>query len=260
MLFPPLHIPQVSRRYASNRQPPFKRIIVRRIRHPIQKRLPDLFRLLEVQSVRDHADLERVVGIHVCLLSPMIVEQMLMVEAHELANQAPIGIIRRRFDREVGGAEELGKIVHPQCHLTHYAEAATSAAFQRPEQIGVSACIRDANLAVGSDYFGFQQTSCGSAVVLRVTSKATTLNETRQAYCRASATLNVFPALGRNRVVRLHPDRSSADRHRRLRLHSMLASLRNERVMHLDIVHVPRPNQQANQAHWRCPDSCGRRP
>ena len=108
--------------------------------------------------------------------------------------------------------------MNTQCHLTHHAVAAASAAFQRPEQIGVSACIRDANLAVRSDYFGFQQTSCGKAKMLRETSKATTLNETRHPYCRASATLNVFPTLSCNRVVCLHPDRSSTQRHSRLRL------------------------------------------
>src|SRR5271165_1507100 len=147
----------------------------------------------------------------------MIIEEMLRVEANELSDQAPIGIIRRRFDREVGGAEELGEIVNPQRHLTHHPETAASAAFQRPEQIGVSAYIRDANLAVGGDYFGFEQASCGRTIVLRETAKATTLNQTRQAYCQASATLNVFPTLGRNRVVCLYPDRSSADCDRRLR-------------------------------------------
>src|SRR5712692_2047442 len=142
---------------------------------------------------------------------------MLRVEAHALADQAPIGIIRRRFEREVGDAEELGQIVNTQCQLTHHPIAAASPAFQRPEQIGVSAGIRDAKLAVGSDYFGFQQTSCGKAVMLGETSKATTLNQTRYAYRRASAALNVLPTLGRNRVVCLHPDRSSAERHSRLR-------------------------------------------
>ena len=55
----------------------FNRIFVRRTRHPVQKRLPDLFRLLGVQSLRDHSDLERVVGVHVSLLAPMVVEEML---------------------------------------------------------------------------------------------------------------------------------------------------------------------------------------
>src|SRR6266851_4693150 len=164
-----------------------------------------------------HSDVERVVRLHMDLLSPMVVEEILPVEAHELANQAPISIIRRRLDREVGAAEELGKIVNTQCQLTHHAEAAATAAFQRPEQIWVSGCVRDANLTVGSDYFGFEQAPSGRAVVLRVTSKAAALNQARQAYRRASATLNVFPALGRNRVVCLHPYRTSAERHRRLR-------------------------------------------
>ena len=81
---------------------------------------------------------------------------------------------------KLADAEELGQLVNAQRHLAHHPEAAASAAFQRPEQIGIGACIRDANLAVGSDYFGFEQTSCGSAVVLRVTSKATALNQTRR--------------------------------------------------------------------------------
>ena len=87
----------------------------------------------------------------------MVVEEILAIEADELADQAPIGIIGRRFDREVGGAEELGKIVRAHRHLAHDAEAAASAAFQRPEQIGIGACIRDSNLAVGGDDFGFEQ-------------------------------------------------------------------------------------------------------
>ncbi len=99
------------------------------MRHPFQKRLPDLFRLLCVQSVREHADDEPVVWPHVRLLSPLVVEEMLPVKAHELADQASIGIIRRRFDREVGDAEELGKIVKTQCQLTHHPKAAASAAF-----------------------------------------------------------------------------------------------------------------------------------
>src|SRR5271169_3732058 len=111
----------------------------------------------------------------------MVVEQMLAVETHELTDQAPIGIVRRRFDREVSGAEELGKIVYAQCQLAHHAEGTAAAALERPEQIGVGACIRDANLAVGGYYFGFEQTSRGGAVMLRVTSEAATLNQARHA-------------------------------------------------------------------------------
>src|SRR5581483_5407093 len=148
----------------------------------------------------------------------MVVEEMLAIEAHKLAYQTPIRVVRRRLDREIGDAEELGKIVKTQCQPTHHAEATAPAAFQRPEEIGVSARVRDANLAVGSNYFGFQQASRGEAVVLRETSKAAALYQTRHTHRRASAALNVFPAPGGNSVVCLHPDRSRAEGHRRPRL------------------------------------------
>src|SRR5208282_2682621 len=157
MLFPPLYVPHVLRRQASDNHPPFDRIRLRRTRHPVQKRLPDLFRLPCVQSLREHADDELVVGIHARLLSPMVIEKMLRVETHELADQALVVIIRCRLDREVGGPEELRKVVSTHCHLTHHAVAAASAAFQCPEQIRVSTCIRDTYLAVRRDYFGLQQ-------------------------------------------------------------------------------------------------------
>ena len=48
------------------------------------------------------------------LLSPMIVEEMLVVEPHELADQVSIRIVRGSFDLEIGDPEELGKIVQMQ--------------------------------------------------------------------------------------------------------------------------------------------------
>ena len=53
-----------------------------------------------------------------------------------------------------------------------------------------------------------------------------------------------FPPSVVTRSVRLHPECSGADRHRRLRLHGVLASIRHERIVHLDVVHVARPDQQ----------------
>jgi hypothetical protein len=48
------------------------------------------------------------------------------------------------------------QIAFGQLNTGRYAEGASSAAFQRPEQIGVGPRIRDANLAVGSNYFGLE--------------------------------------------------------------------------------------------------------
>src|SRR5437773_855453 len=69
--------PPAPRRYASDQHSPFKRLCLRRMCRPVPKRLPDRFRPLCIQSVREHADGELVVGPHVGLHSPMVVEEML---------------------------------------------------------------------------------------------------------------------------------------------------------------------------------------
>src|SRR5262249_29037439 len=215
-----------------------RRACAGRTRDPVEKWLPDLSRLLSVQSLGDHVDDERVVGVDVRLLTPMVVEEMLAVEAHELADQAPVGVVGRRFDGDADGTEELGQLVHAERHLADHAEAAASTALQRPEQIGVRACIRDANLAVRRDDFGLEQTSRGAAIMLREAAEASALNQASEAHRRASAALYVFATLGGDCLIRLHADRSRAERHRRLWLHSMLAALRNERGIDRDVVHV----------------------
>ncbi len=79
--------------------------------------------------------------------------------------------------------------------------------------------------------------------MLGETSEPTTLNQTCHAHGRASPALHVRTTLGSNGFVRLHPDRSSADGHGRLRM-STVTPLRNKRRVHCDVIHVPRPNQQ----------------
>jgi len=93
ILFPPLHVPEVPRWDGPDVYPPHGRKCVPRLRRPIQKRLPGLFRLRVVEPPGQHADLESIIGIHVRLLPPPVVEDMLRVEAHELPNQTPERII-----------------------------------------------------------------------------------------------------------------------------------------------------------------------
>jgi hypothetical protein len=59
----------------------------------IEKRLPDLLRLFGTQPGRGHLDDERVVGIYMYLLAPMFVEEIVAVEAHEIAQQTAVRII-----------------------------------------------------------------------------------------------------------------------------------------------------------------------
>ena len=75
------------------------------------------------------------------------------------------------------------------------AEAAPAAAFERPEEIGMRAGVRDPHRAVGGDDFGFEQTGGGQAVALGETAEAAALNQSRDADGRTPAALNVAPAL-----------------------------------------------------------------
>ena len=86
----------------------------------------------------------------------MLVEEMLGVEAYEGVKQAAVCLVRRRFDIEHDDTEVLGKLVRADRELADRAESATSAALERPEQIGIDACVRNLDLTVRRDDFGFQ--------------------------------------------------------------------------------------------------------
>src|SRR5215831_1895151 len=91
MLVPPLRIPEVSRRNASNCFETLKRVPI--CLDPGKERLPDFFRLIAVQPMKGHPHLKRVVGPHVNLLSPMVIEEIVVIEADELSDEASIGVI-----------------------------------------------------------------------------------------------------------------------------------------------------------------------
>src|SRR5215469_3918750 len=106
----------------------------------------------------------------------MIVEEILGVEAYELADEPPIGITRRRLDLEVGDSEVLRKIMNAERYFADHAIGSASAAIQCPEQIGIVARIRDAYLSVCRNNVGFEQARGRRAKVLRVASEATALD------------------------------------------------------------------------------------
>src|ERR1700685_181061 len=76
------------------------------------------------------------------------------------------------------------------------------------------------------------------------TADAAAWTEARASDRRAASTLNVVSALGRDRVVCVQPDRSGTERNCALRSLLTLASLRDECIVHRNVIHVPRPNQQ----------------
>src|SRR5262245_47963470 len=79
MLVPPVRIPEVPRRKASNCFPTRKRVVIRL--DPGKKGFPDCFHLITVQPIAEHLYGKRVVGLHMNLLSPMVVEEIVVIEA-----------------------------------------------------------------------------------------------------------------------------------------------------------------------------------
>ena len=168
----------------------------------------------------------------------------LAVEADDPADQPAERGVRRRLDRHEHGAEELRQVMRPQREPGHDAEAAATAALERPEQVRIGAGVGDPHRAVGGDDLGFQQARRGHAVRLREASEAAALDQAGDAHGQAAAALDVAARLRRDGVVDLPPDRARLDRDGRLRLVSSRAPGTDERVVHGDGVHPSRPDQQ----------------
>src|ERR1041385_2225851 len=117
VLLPPGRIPPVPGRYASDHHAIGKRINLRRAFDPIEKRLPNAPCLFGGEPAMIHRDLECVVRSEACLFSPVFIEEMRSIEAYEFAEQATIAVVRRCFDLQIRGAEEIWKIVQAQRHL-----------------------------------------------------------------------------------------------------------------------------------------------
>src|ERR1700746_224461 len=113
VMFPtPVDIPPMPEGHAADLGFRLDGINGRRLRQPIEKRLPHSLRLLRVQSEMNHADLELVVRREVCLFTPMMVEESFTVESEKLADQPSITVVRRSLDSEIGAAGKFGKIAH----------------------------------------------------------------------------------------------------------------------------------------------------
>src|SRR5580658_185929 len=97
------------------------------------------------------------------LLAPMGIEQLLAIESDEASDQSSERGVGVCLNRPAGTAEELRKIVCAKSETSNDAECAAAAPFECPEKIGMAARIRNANLAIGGDDLGFEQSRCGRA-------------------------------------------------------------------------------------------------
>ena len=172
----------------------------------------------------------------------MRVKQPLRVDGDEFPDQFAERRAGHRLDGKNRCAATVGQLVGLKRQPRHDTKRPASAALEGPEQLGVSAGISDAHLAVGGHHFGFEQRRRRGSVVLRKAAEPAALDEPGDADRGASAALDIAPGLGRHRVVDMKPDRPGADQHRRLRRRA--AAHRDEILMQGDIVHRPRPDQQ----------------
>src|SRR6516165_11916696 len=125
----------------------------------------------------------------------MRVEEAVTIIVEEVADQPPECGVRGRYNAQDGRAEESRKLVGFEREFGDDTKAATTPAFDRPEQIRMRTCVGFAHCAIGSDDFCFQQARRSHAVVLREAPKTAALNETSDPDGGAAATLNVAAGL-----------------------------------------------------------------
>ena len=143
--------------------------------------------------------------------------------------------------------EKRRQLMRLECKPGDNAEAAATAAFETPEEVGIGARIGDPDGAVGGDDLGLQQPGGGAAEVLREAAETTCLHQSGDADRAAAPTLHIAAAFGRHLVIGMHPDGPGSHGDRRLGRFLRRASLRDEIVVECHGVHMPGPDQQRSR-------------
>src|SRR5215472_17163374 len=110
MLLAPYGIPPIACGHAADVRRIFESV-GGRLSDPIEEWPPDCFGLVGSEAARDHGNLKRVVGLEMCLLTPVVVEKRAAVKTDELADETAECIVRRGFDSEAGSSGKLGEVV-----------------------------------------------------------------------------------------------------------------------------------------------------
>jgi hypothetical protein len=146
--------------------------------------------------------------------------------------------------REVRRVQYLNARVVSQRKPRDDAEAAAITALYCPEQVGVCASVGDANGAIGSHDFGFEQPRRGRAEIFREGPEPAALDHPGNADGRTATTLDVAAGLGRHGIVGVDPDCARPDGNRGLRNHASRTTIADKGVAQDDVVHRPRPDRQ----------------
>src|ERR1700691_1441815 len=124
-------VPEMLGRQRADPRPRDDGEILRRRRAPIEERAPDRFRLLLIEALEDHRDLDEA-ATDVDLFAPVWVEKRLTVEFEELADEAAVGVVGLRLEGRGSAAEIIGKLVRAYSDAGDDSEPA-AAALERPE-------------------------------------------------------------------------------------------------------------------------------
>src|SRR5580658_291896 len=177
-----LDIPPVARGCRTRAELPGDGEVARRRTHPCKERLPQSRDLLLIQSLAHQLQFQCVVGADCDLLAPVGVEKTLRVEPDKAREEFLEGGIRARLDGSPRGAKKLRQLVSAQGEACDDTEAAAATALQGPEEIGITAGVRNAHPAVGGHHFGFEQSASARAESLGEAAEAATLYQAGDAH------------------------------------------------------------------------------
>ena len=166
------NVPPAFRIPRTGMKRPVDAVILRRRLHPICKRFPRGIRLVGIESLTHHRNLEQIVGTEMHLLAPMRVEQVVAIEAQELRDQSRERRIRFRLDLAARIAEIFRQLMRAQREAGDDAECAAAPAFECPEQIRIAVGVDDENCAVRGNDFSLKQTRRRSAEIPSRTSRS----------------------------------------------------------------------------------------
>ena len=184
--------------------------VLRRCGDPIEERTPSGLRLIPAEALKDHLDPQTPASLQAELLAPLRVEDRLCVEVERLRHKPAISLVGRRVDRRNHRADDLGKLVRPERHARHDAEAA-AAALDRPEEVRVQAGVGELDVAVGGHHLGLDEIGGGRAEGLGQAAKAAAVDEAADPDGQAASTLHVAPGLAHHLLIDASPDRARFD-------------------------------------------------
>src|ERR1700732_1640398 len=151
--------------------------VLRRRVDPGKEWLPELLRVLPVEPLRDHRELERVAQSDRSLLAPVWVEKTAGIEVDEMREQLAKGVVRPRLDRAPRGAEMLRQLVGAQGEAGDDAPTAAAAALDGPEEIRGGAGVQGGHPPVGGDHLGLEQSRGSRSEALGAAAEGAALNE-----------------------------------------------------------------------------------